>query len=442
MLIILLLVFFILLVMGRIVYGSMKNHVSFISLWFSFFAILSQIRIWGMDKADSDAVAFIMFNILAICVSCIVVSYLLKRRSACKQVLNDNKNHSSSIIERIRILVFVLSLVLSVNLIYQTITGQIAFGNLREITYQSERFGRDTYLSIYFKPIIYQVYVNFVRGFIVFDFGLSICETLVYETQIKSLSILNYCLFCFIQLSRIEMVRMVIIFLLCYILSGKRFFRDFLFSRKNRTLRRAVFIALVIIIIVASLRNYSQESLLTIAVKHFTGDFAGSYVAFGKVWSEYNSGEHVIRQGFLPYVESMLGGLSSIIVSVFNYLLGLSNISTNTMINNYTGSNIIDIGLGYSFNAFYTMYCAPLLSGGYFGCLFSSISWGLLLGITNNRFSTNRSVGNMWRYAYVITTIIFGLTNYPLQSIASWVTLGLTFALQRENVRLVYLNLI
>jgi hypothetical protein len=320
--------------------------------------------------------------------------------------------------------------VIALNLIYLVLTGTFGFENLREITYQSGTWST-TYKKIYFSNSIYILYCYIIRGYIVFDFGLSTARFVKNRAQISVLSILNACLFCFIQLSRIEILRMALIFVLIVLLSGTEL-KALAKLRSSKKFKRAIFVAVAFSVCVVVLRNYQKSSYVMEALKHLTGDMSGPYVAFGEAWNSFLKGYIPIEKGIFSFVEAMLGGLSSTMITVINIIFGTNYISTNTLINNYTGTGILNIGLGYQFNAFYTMYCAPMISGGYVGCYIMSAAFGIFAATTYKKHNLN-SV-QLWRCVYILMIILFGIFNYQWQSISAWVTLVLTFTVSRERI--------
>lgn len=401
----------------------------FIFIWFSSFAFLSQIGIYGMEKAYLYSTLFIVVNIGIIAILSSIGSPAVENYNSISQKYSDGEK-DKQLTKYIRIIIFSLNLIIFINLLYRIIQGSFNFDAIRDITYKSGKYD-ETYKLIYFNDFFFSIYNNIFRGYIVFDFGYSICRLFSGKGKLPILSVLNICMFCVVQLSRIEIARSIIIVIFAATYTGK-IKHQIQRILKSRGLRIVFLIAIGFIVWVVFLRNYSKESFFSEAMKNIIGDATGPYIAFSYSWNDYWNNS-VIVPGLLSFCESLLGGFSSAFIAIINMLFGSSLVSSNTLVNNYTGGKILDIGIGYSFNAFYTMYCPPLLTGGVFGCLIFSLLIGILLSSQYKKKNNNEY--ELWKFVYLMMLVIMGIFNYQLQSIASWVTLGLTLFNRRCSTR-------
>ncbi|MGV8905505.1 MAG: O-antigen polymerase [Acetobacterium sp.] len=421
-----------LLAIGSIfVYKRVLNPVFIILIWYITGIVISHSGLFGMYKPASGSSEFILTNIIILCCAFYIVS-----KTKSLRPLRINARISEKTLDKffsiLRILSFLIQVVISIHLVILISTGAINIASIRQIAY-SLAYGSNDYTLIFFNQTIYYIFNLIIKGFILFDVSWSFCESLDNSKKIRYISLINLFLYCFIMLSRIEILRIIIIFVLAFI--THRYYRIKIKTdkkvKKIKINKGIVIIFGIAIFIVFSFRTSTGVSVVGNSIEDVIVDLTGSYVVFGNFFTDYFNGLRLIDSNVIAM---LFGGLESalyILLKPFGINIDLPTSALNEYIS--IGTNI---GASNHFNAFYTMYYNFLASGGVVGCVVVSIFLGILLGVLYKHYFKNPTSESLLLYIFGLHIIIFGSIRWELGTFSLWFMLILIILLKTKKSNL------
>ena len=122
------------------------------------------------------------------------------------------------------------------------LSGSLLITSIRQLSY-STSYGSKDYIIIFFNTGIYYFYQYFIRGFAFFDLSFSLVLLIKSEKKISLITIINFALWAFIMLSRVEILKAVILCGIIICLSDVK-----LNKKQKKVLKRAIFFHLEVLI--------------------------------------------------------------------------------------------------------------------------------------------------------------------------------------------------
>lgn len=399
-----------------IAYKKILNPIFIILTWYIVGAVISHSGILGMYKPSSGSTEFILINILVLCFSFFIISSIKTYKTF--RILN---GFSAKKVEKVfsimRISSFFTQSIIALNLILLIIKGRIDISSIRLIVY-SLAYDSDKYTMIFFNAFIYNIFNFFIKGFILFDASLSLCEFVTEDKKIRKISLINLLLYCFIILSRIEILRIIIIFSLIMIFNN--YFNINKKSRKG-SYKSIIIFFIIAMIITFSFRTSSGESVILTSINELIISLTGSYVVFGNFFTSYLNGLRLIDSNIFKI---LIGGLEPVFYSLFKIIGIIIELPTSTL-NEYISPGT-NIGASDHYNAFYTMYYNFLSGGGFTGVLIATIILGIVLAMLYKSCIRLKNSQALLIFVFLLHIIILGSIRWELSTFSIWVMFILT----------------
>ncbi len=395
------------------------NAISIIILFYFFTAVLSTLGIHGMHCPSEDSLLIVLLNIsLWGIISSIVVSmddrvYLRLNKSTNRVALHEDmfieKNRKDTILTLIRISVVIFQAIIALNVIVMVLRGSLAIDRIRVYIWNSD------YRNIIFiNDVIYYIYSYVVKAIVIYDITVNLSCAVIERRAISYLTLLNIFLYCIIMLSRIELLRVIVLFIFAIMLSNYKF------KEIPSHIKKATIIILIILVVIASLRTYDDTAVWINSLQDFSIDISGSYVTFTNYLNTLAISGSVTGGNI---VQALMGGLEQI-VGIILLLIGIKYDNKSYIIGQYTGP-AVNIGASNHFNAFYTMYLNFMDMGGIIGCIFASIILGIVFGFIYKRYLRYGSSEKLILLLTFSQIIFFGVMRWELQNLSMWIVVVL-----------------
>ena len=394
------------IILSKRIFLVWVNPIVFINGTYLVWSFLGRLQYFGQYLPSYDSSSFVLMCIFIIDIA-VMIGFAMPR-----MVLVGNRNNKITFISEskskrilliIRIVCLLVSVAIFINLIRMILSGSLLISNIRNLSY-SQTYGSNAYTQIYFNTGIYYFYQYFIRGFALFDLTFALVLLLKEHARISALSILNFGLWAFIMLSRIEILKAVILCVLILLLSGIK-----LSKSQKKVLFRAFAVLVIAVLIIFSFRsNNSEKNFLLHSLDEFIIDFSGSNYMFSNFFELHFSG-HVIPD--VPYVLKMLGGFGLIMEYIIAFTTGYY--FDHSAANQYLTIGH-EIGSSDHYNAFYTVFFDSLNTGGVIGSILFCVIIGVIAGNLFKKYVYVRSAKNLYLAAYLTYIIMMGTYNYAL----------------------------
>lgn len=392
------------------IYNRILNPVFIILTWYISGILISHSGVFNMYKPAYGSSEFILFNILILCFTFFMVSKVKPSKS-----ININIPISENVWDKtffvFRMVSLLVQAVIAVNLIISIVSGTISISSIRLIVY-SLMYDSNDYTLIFINETIYTLFSYFIKGFILFDISWNLCQVVLENKKVRYISLVNLLLYCFIILSRIEILRIFIIFVL--IISSVRLINTEIQVNKhamNKTIKRIIIFFTIVMLIILPFRTSSGSSVLVSSIQELIVSLNGSYVVFGNFFSDYFNGLRLINSNVFAI---LFGGLEPVFYILLK-VIGISIDMPTSILNQYTNP-AANIGASDHYNAFYTMYYNFLASGGVFGSILVSILFGTILGILYKGFIRKPTANSLLIYVFALHIIILGSIRWELST--------------------------
>ncbi|MEH7454257.1 O-antigen polymerase [Gottfriedia acidiceleris] len=397
-----------LLAIGSIIaYKRVLNPVFIILIWYMTGIIISHSGLYGLYKPAPVSSEFILINILILCFSFFITS-LTKTLKPIRISVRISEKVIEKAFSIMRIVSFLIQFVIAIHLLVSIFTGAINTSSIRLIVYSPTQDPND-YALIFFNSAIYNIFSFLIKGFILFDVCWNFCQFLTDNKKIRYISLINLLLYCFIMLSRIEILRIFIIFGLIFI--SIRYTRNKIKSETKRDFKKILIFFVIVMVITFSLRTSSGTSVIAYSIQEVIIDLTGSYVVFGNFFTNYFSGLRLIDSNVIAM---LFGGLEPLFNIIFKFF-GITIDQPTSVLNKYISPGT-NIGASNHYNAFYTMYYNFLAGGGVVGCVMVSILLGFLLGKLYKFYIKNPTSESLLIYTFGLHIIILGCIRWELST--------------------------
>lgn len=405
--IIMILIIILLIFVAKTIWLVWFNPITFINIVYLIWEALGRIGYMGQYVPTYDSSIFILINILIINIF-IIVGFGLPRIEIGNYKNNSrsyivSKNKSRNVLLLTRIICLIINLSISINLLKMLLSGSLLITSIRQLSY-STSYGSKDYIIIFFNTGIYYFYQYFIRGFAFFDLSFSLVLLIKSEKKISLITIINFALWAFIMLSRVEILKAVILCGIIICLSDVK-----LNKKQKKVLKRAIFFLLIAVAIIFSFRSINKEkNVIFNSIDSLIIDFSGSNYMFSSFFNQYFTYGAVED---VPYCLKILGGFGTIVEYVIAIIFGyyFDHDAANKFLTQ--GHNI---GSSDHYNAFYTMFFDPLNTGGVLGCVIFSILLGLIVGVLYKKFFYDRGARDLYMVSYFTYVIVMGTYNYTI----------------------------
>lgn len=397
-----------------VIYKRLLNPIFIILSWYISGIIISHSGIYGMFKPIDGSSEFILINILLLCFSFFMLSIISTPKS-----IKFNGLIPEEIVEKLLQIISIFTLLIQsaivLRLILAILKGIISISDIRMVVY-SLSYNSDSYKIIFFNEFIYNIFSFFIKGFILFDISWNLCEVLVDQKKFRVITLINLFLYCAIILSRIEILRIFIIFILIYVsvkLININLDRNMKFIKHSRN-KILIFFGICMLSIFA-FRTSDGNSILLTSIQELIISLNGSYVVFGNFFTNYLDGLRLIDSNIISI---LIGGLEPVFSVIFG-IIGINVNSPTSILNEYIlpGTNI---GASDHYNAFYTMYYNFLSGGGIIGCITVSIFLGILLAMLYKSYIRDYNPESLLIYVFLLHIIILGSIRWELSTFSLW----------------------
>lgn len=255
--IIMILIIILLIFVAKTIWLVWFNPITFINIVYLIWEALGRIGYMGQYVPTYDSSIFILINILIINIF-IIVGFGLPRIEIGNYKNNSrsyivSKNKSRNVLLLTRIICLIINLSISINLLKMLLSGSLLITSIRQLSY-STSYGSKDYIIIFFNTGIYYFYQYFIRGFAFFDLSFSLVLLIKSEKKISLITIINFALWAFIMLSRVEILKAVILCGIIICLSDVK-----LNKKQKKVLKRAIFFLLIAVAIIFSFRSINKE---------------------------------------------------------------------------------------------------------------------------------------------------------------------------------------
>lgn len=392
------------------------NPVFIIGIWFVFWCFISCTSVCDYIVEYNYGRIYVISNIYML----LLMFVLFARKSRYQQNFQGQVT-SYFMFEKIHIVATrictAVLIALAMMVMYMLLTGSITLESWRTAVYASESDGG------LLPPIINLFYFVFLKGYVVFDAIFEIINVLYKIRKLQLLPFVNILFFAVVTVNRIEIVRVVLIFILAVALFNKGIIKALL---KNRIVRKALQVIVVAVIAVVVLRfvtNGAEGNIITTVLQTILEDFSLSFVTFDIFFEQYNDGMRLVSCNIF---DILFGGIGQMLELITRPLFGLE-------FENYNGTlalhadYAINIGKDKTMmaNAFYTMYYNLVNGGGLVIPYFVSGGFGIILASLYNKWKKHNSFRAFGLLLFAMHVVIMGVLRWEFYAHWAWVTLFL-----------------
>lgn len=392
---------------ARRIWSVWANPITFINITYLFWSMMGRIGYLGQYLPTYESSSFILMNILIINIL-IIIGFglpIIRINSSYNRTRGRliSEKTSKNILTVVRMVCLMVSVAIFINLLRMLLTGSLLATNIRQISYSSS-YGNNDYVTIYFNTGIYYFYQYFIRGFAFFDLTFSLVLLIKESEKISLITIINFILWAFIMLSRVEILKAVIVCVIILCLSDVKLSKE-----QKGVLKQAIVLVLIAVIIIFSFRSINKEkNVIFNSLDSLIIDFSGSNYMFSSFFNQYFTHGAIVD---VPYYLKILGGFGTLVEYVIAIVFGYY---FNHDVANKFLTQGHNIGSSDHYNAFYTMFFDSLNTGGVLGCVIFSIILGLIVGVLYKKFFYDRGARDLYMVSYFIYVIVMGTYNYTI----------------------------
>lgn len=420
MLIVLTLIAFILIFISYSKYHKLFNPCSVILIWYFLLGWLSKIGIQEMYIPSDESTALILGNTIFI-----AIIFLALTPNGCVRLTEISRNEARETDARLlndrmwfynvrkicEIICFIIICAIDLNILFKLSTGAITASQIRyALIFQeaSSSFNTD---FLYFNGYVRDFLTYFVRFFVFFDVLIELSNFGLYNKPLRIIPMANFGLFCIAMLSRIDILKISIIICIVFLFIREKNDRKKM-SKKNKTI---LLVAVILSLIVIVMRVYEGDNIIDFTIRNLSGSLIGPFEAFSIFFERYKSSGPIVS---FAAVRMFFSGVTAVIEAFLVNGLKL-NIPFVVKLVNAPLGDVIYVGPGQTFNAFYTMYYDFLAGGGILGTFVGAFLAGSTLALSYNKFQKHPSVSTcllfvLWEYIILFGTIQWrgGLTEW------------------------------
>lgn len=391
--------------------GTINNPITYFNVWWGIWVSLSTLGFFGLDSLSLNTFSVIFFSNFLLSLGLLIV--INKNKNNVK-IIKDSVNWSK--LNIIQIALSVVLLIFFFRSFTTFITSGLGSGDFRNIYI----YGAS---SIFGNSTIRFLFVNLIKG-LMLTFLLLTLSALLIKKRNKTikfallLSSLNVLLYTGTMMGRVEIFRLVILYILSVLI--------FKFIRKNtnhklkdlklKVKKRYLILLILILVSLTYFRDTNNTffgSIIT-SLEQFFIYFIGPFIAFDKFVSDFNWQSFDIGWG-----RGFLGGLEMIFNNIISFFVNQDNETYATYLARFTDSRV-EIGESQTFNALYTMYFNFFADGQIIGTLICALIFGLIVGLVYNYSINNISIYSFSIYLYLAHMLIFGSLYWPLEALGDW----------------------
>lgn len=411
------------------IFKTIWNPIFFINIVYLVWSFFGRLALYNQFLPSEKSACFVLANIIVINIF-ILLGTTIKISAESNSNLGIDKpvlfteKRVRIILLIIRLICFFINLTIFFNLLSLLLSGSVSIEKIRDLSY-SMSYGSNDYLKIYINFYLYYFYQYFIRGFVFFDLTFSVASYLKLKKRISPITILNFGLWIFIMLSRIEVMKTIILSLIIILFSGVKITKT-----QRKKVIPIIVIVLAMIFSIMSFRNYDGgENTLLYSLRELIIDFSGSNYMFSYYFDLHLAGNAVAD---LPYITKLLGGIWLLFEYVLEIFFGI-----------YFGHSAVNefltvghsIGSSTHYNAFYTMFFDFLNTGGVAGCIFFSMLIGFVVGMTYKAYKEKQSLKMLYISAFFVYLVVMGTYNFAFNVPAAFALLCALFYRDSRDYR-------
>lgn len=401
--------------------NTFNNPVTYFSLWWGFWVILSSFGFYGLNIPSIRTYIIINLCVLSFCIGCIVVLRKFNSTDSGQHFFKSDLkvNNRIQIVLMLILLYFVyrsLNVILSYGITIQEFRGY-AFISNSEI---DPLFG-STQIRLLFSIIVPPL----VLGNTLIEISKYFLMGLKKENRWSLyLSISNLILYNLIMMGRIEIFRFILFVVLgIFIVKGVKQ------SKKIKNIKSKVLMLVLMILFFTYIRTNESESVLAYLFKSIIVYFTGSFIALDQFLNIY-----FIQPVFeYKFGGAFIGGIQEL------YILALRRIdktaeSVNLELSGYA-NQAINIGSDQHYNAFYTMIYNFFADGGLIAAVICSLIFGLIVGFSYNYYKRKTSAFSLSLYIYLLHLAIFASLRWELTGTWAWLVLPVLYYFSGKKLK-------
>lgn len=400
--------------------GTINNPVTYFNIWWGFWFFLSLQGIFGLYEMSLYTFSIIFFGNFMLSLGILLI---IKNNKSNTIIIENNLKWKYINIFQVMLMI-VIAFFLFRTVITLSTTG-LDSGDFRNIYI----YGTN---NIFGSQGIRFIFLNFIRGLILTFFIISIATFFLNKGNkgnkvALALSSLNIILYSGVMMGRMEIFRLVIIYVISIlVIKSLSKSSSHLGVFKLKIKKRYLILVSILLISFTYLRDMNNTFIdsITRTIEQFFIYFTGPFIAFDQFVNEFSfSFETGWGRGFLGGIEVIFNGLSGLFIKS-------DGGSYATYLSRYTNERIM-IGDDQSFNALYTMYFNFFADGKLIAVLICTFIIGIVIGLIYNYMTIKVSVYSLAVYLYLIHILIFGSIGWPLDGLSGWMVL--------INVLLIYI---
>lgn len=409
-----------LIILSYAKFYKVVNPVSIIIIWYFGLIWISRLGIQDLYIPSVDSSFLLMVNIVFLASIVLFTAKGGQTKISEDARARSKESDTNMIVKRpwlysvrkyCEIICLITVVAIDLNISIKLLTGAISAEQIRYALIFQEASSSFNANFLYFNSFIRDFLTYFVRFFVFFDFLIELCNLGMYNKQLRIIPMLNYGLFCFSMLTRIDIFKAAILLGIIFLFVKEKNKRKRLSKKNKRILTLAILSALVVIV----MRVYEGDNIIDFTIRNFSGSLIAPFEAFSIYFDHFRDYGPIVD---FAVIRVFFNGITAIVEAILVNLLKL-NIPVVVKTVNATLNDIIYVGQGQTFNAFYTMYYEFLASGGIFGTFLGSLMCGFSLSFTYNHYHDHPCLSScilfvLWQYIVLFGVIQWrgGLTEW------------------------------
>lgn len=400
---------------------NIYNPTSIFCIWWGLIVFISGIGMFDIYIPSNKTYTIILLSIFGFCIGNLFVDIITNLK---KQELNSleyniseskfTKNKSYKLLYMLNYISLIFLLYMLYNVVRLLLNGEM-YSNIRLLLYYSN--------SILKNQIDKSIYAYILEPIIYFDMILiaMISFNKNITIKLKILVVANILMYAFTTGARTVIFYPMCLLIIRYLIINKHIKVKF---TKKIWFYIGIGFIIGFLIIMTYARGVETDNPILNLIESLVIYFTSS-IKFLEIKLDSFHNNNTFFYGF-----SFIGGLYGILVSIFNFILGLNLINPTTIIG--IESQISEIvGNTIAYNAFPTMIYSFAYDFGIEGIIIGSILFGVIANILYYKFTYRKNLINCGYYLIIVFAIIESTLRWSLSFIWPYISFGILMLINK-----------
>lgn len=389
--------------------GTYNNPIVYFNFWWGGWLFISYFGLLGIDVPNIRTYLIVMLYMVLFSIGCLLI---IKRVNPIQNSLKKELTKSSEYKLKTLNIIQLFILLILIPFVIKAIPNIL---NMEASTYRTAIYSTNI---LYSSNTIERAFDYIIQPMIVTGLLLGGLSTLLgfKYRKLFIISVLNAILYSIMTLGRWYFLRIIAFLLLGYLLLilTRKTNLNKKVLRSNKRLLLVLLPVGFIAILVSSFRANNTNSILYTFYEYVVRYFTGSFVALDRFLNDYYSNTMSNYYGRVTFA-----GLEEFFVFVIRrFDTSVENLKST--ISFYT-NEFINIGGGYSYNAFYTSIYNHYLDGGILFLVLFTIIFGTTVGVIYNYYISKPNLFSISLLVFIIYISLIATLRWEFYYPMTWI---------------------